>query len=593
MKKHSGAGAVALAIVFALSPAGPSAVFSTAFAQSAAPVVVENVSLDFGFGVMRIPRMEAIGANMSADEFRALLTAKDGAPAHERLRAFSAAAISAPTVELEQMFATSRQTQTYRDVHFEGVRDGRIERIVSLSGAISGAMDEEPFTGSQGVLTVTGVNVAGLTQIVTTGASADGAAATLYESFTLDQYGYNTPKFDMAMRDLSGRGVRLSPTREPIAQTLARLAQIKPGDKAQPAEALQGVAGVFAMFRALTIDESVAGSMTMTGKDPTARFTGSARNLAMRDFRDGRIGVIEARDIEGRGERGATMRLGHFELTGFDMGATIDATAELAQDPSRADGVNPAKLIPQFDRFALTDLATGSPHPERGDDATALLRVAIQAFRIERAESKTQEARHVRWQAAIERMRISAAKDDARLEALRTFGYDSLDVDWSMAIDWKPADTEIALSEFAISGAGMGSAALSAKLANVTEAIFTADRKVAALALLPVALKSAQLRLSDAGLLQKYVAHVARTKKIKPGQARQRLAREMAQAIPAPPDAPAAKQFAKALSDFLRDPKSPLTIKAVAEPGISAIDVATVKPPQGLWRRVKIETTRR
>ncbi|MBL8587249.1 MAG: hypothetical protein JNK46_01840, partial [Methylobacteriaceae bacterium] len=173
-------------------------------AQPAPIVVVENISIDFGFGALRIPRLEAIGANMDADELRAALTGRDGAPIHERLRKLEAAALSAPAIELEQSFAGSRQTTTYRQAHIEGVRNGRIERMFSAAGAISGATEGEPYTGAHGPSVIEGVEFADVLRILATGGTQGEKPATVYARFWMSEYRMEMPKFDLEMRDLTG-----------------------------------------------------------------------------------------------------------------------------------------------------------------------------------------------------------------------------------------------------------------------------------------------------------------------------------------------------------------------------------------------------
>lgn len=565
----------------ALALAAPGATL----AQTGEKVVVENLSVDSGFGVYRIGRLEATGANMNAAELAALLRGEGDGALHDRLRRLKARELYAPEIEHELNMFGVRQTTTLRDVRIQDVADGRIGRLVSDSSRSSGGVEGQRFEGAQGRMTIEDADVAGAVQLVLTGGSPDGKPVTLYGAFSLDRMWNRQPNAEMELRDLTARGLRMGPTPTPLIDVIREMARLDPNAKAPPQELIATMGRLFGAYRSFEVDESRAAAMRMTIAEGSTRVTVTTGPLAMDKWRDGVLGLVGVDDVRAFGD-GFAMHFDRYEVRDFDMRPTIDALGRIGGDPALVETLNPSAYIPHIGAIELAGLTVDARDPDAQHRAP--MRVALGLFHISR-----EAAEAIRWKVALSAFSLSAAAGDRRMKTLREIGFDELEGGAQLTVEYRPAANEIAITDFQIAETGSGEASLTATFANVTEAIFTASPRMMAVAALPVSFTTGELRLTHGGLVDKLVAWRAKNTKKAPAQARADLVADAVKLLKGLGETAQARTFAKALTDFLARPAEPLTIRLTAQPGVSALDAASTKPTTDLWKKVKVETSRR
>src|SRR5436305_1691172 len=102
--------------------------------QSTAPsAAIDNVTIDAGFALYRIKRIEVFGSNLSAADLRQVLDPNDPKPLPDRLRAISADRIVAPELVAELKSGTPGQTVTYRNFILTGVNAGHVSDAAAQS----------------------------------------------------------------------------------------------------------------------------------------------------------------------------------------------------------------------------------------------------------------------------------------------------------------------------------------------------------------------------------------------------------------------------------------------------------------------------
>ncbi|MBK9082950.1 MAG: hypothetical protein IPL88_13160 [Rhizobiales bacterium] len=546
--------------------------------------VVENLSFDLGVAVYRIRRMEVIGSPMSADDWRATLTGGQGATA-ERLAALKADSINIPELEYEVTAGGMRQTIVYRDVILLDIAGGRIAQATASGGTLSGAADGESMSGEFGPLVFTGIDVAGMARLFATGQTSDGKPVVAYESARFADYTLKMKKADIAIRGMAGGPVKMKPTGEPLSAMFAMFAAMPA--KPQPSEAFAIFGSASKLLRAMSVGSSSVDEMTMRIKEGADPVTFTISGVQARDFEDAVVGSTVIQSVTAGNDAGFAMRLGPIEVRGYDMRPTLETLASIAADPSSLDSFNPMRMMPRIDHFSLRNFDLTSAAKDAPANA-APLKVTIDNISADR----DLKADSLRWRLAHDHIRVSGEAGDKRLSGMQELGYSSLDLSFRTIFDWSWATGEASLSTDG-SGAGMGVYSAKVDVSNLTEAIFTADRKIAAVAALPIAVKKAEARVEDNGLIAAAVNLRARNKKIEKSAARREMAAEARKPFDANKKIPFMDKIADAVEAFLRDPKSPLLVTLTASPGVSIFDAATSKQPEQVWSKVKVETSRK
>ena len=131
--------AVSAAAMLACGPASPSRRCRTCSracsarptgSRSAEAVTLDNVSIDLGFAVYRMPKIEFSGVNLPRAELQRLFDKSVAEPVGPRLAKLSAKQVQVPELIVEQQVGGERQITRYRDIVVDDIANGRIASAV-------------------------------------------------------------------------------------------------------------------------------------------------------------------------------------------------------------------------------------------------------------------------------------------------------------------------------------------------------------------------------------------------------------------------------------------------------------------------------
>ena len=215
----------------------------------AADFQIDDVRIDLGKMVLRIPKIAVKGSNLEKDAFLALFSSGANEPASMRAAKLTAAEISAPELTMEQSFGAQKQSTTYRDIRLTDIRDGKIAHGESATGSVTA--EGGPTGPMKGTLKRTAFDALDLKQTarVLTEKAAPGAEEPylpLIGRFEQEGYDLDLGKGGtMSIGRMNGRGFAAKVGAEPMLEVLDRIGKAsaevektsgaKPDDKAAKA----------------------------------------------------------------------------------------------------------------------------------------------------------------------------------------------------------------------------------------------------------------------------------------------------------------------------------------------------------------------
>ena len=187
----------------------------------------------------------------------------------------------------------------------------------------------------------------------------------------------------------------------------------------------------------------------------------------------------------------------------------------------------------------------------------------------------------VKGSAKGEHLVIAFPKASQAGEALAAFGYDNVDLGFTIATGYDKAHSTLTLDDYTITAAKVGSLGATGAIGGVDPAIFTGDQKAKMASLLGANVTGLQLRYVDGGLFDKAVAFYATAQGQKPDEVKAGWSAMATQVLPLLLGGdPSSIKLAEAVSAFIANPKR-LTVGAKAKGAPTKIsDLMTISEPQ-------------
>jgi hypothetical protein len=250
--------------------------------------------------------------------------------------------------------------------------------------------------------------------------------------------------------------------------------------------------------------------------------------------------------------------------------------------------MNPRTLIPTIDQILFSNIDADVPDPRHQGNAAGGARDVFKIGKIEFDGSNYLLGLPTSITAIVDDVIADLPTNDPNLKQFAALGYPKVDISSKFDMAWNEAANEIALKEFSIKGADMGSIVFGGIIGNVTKDVFVGDPAVMQAAALAAVVKGVKLRVEDFGLFDKALAFAAQQAGKSPEELRHDYIAAAAVGIPQlMGDVPAAKTIANAVAKFIAQPKS-LEIAAQAPDGLGAADLPLLNNPPELFRRLTI-----
>ena len=583
----------------------------------AADFQIDDVRIDLGKMVLRIPKIAVKGSNLEKDAFLALFSSGTNEPASMRAAKLTAAEISAPELTMEQSFGAQKQSTTYRDIRLTDIRDGRIAHGESATGSVTA--EGGPTGPMKGTLKRTAFDALDLKQTarVLTEKAAPGAEEPylpLIGRFEQEGYDLDLGKGGtMSIGRMNGRGFAAKVGAEPMLEVLDRIGKAsaevektsgaKPDDKAAKAAddeahkrlALSGLA----LLDSIEYGSGEVRDITMRLIPPPkpGKPGDAARADDPIDMKIARIAFGEDTPeksgfaMEGMQFASGPVK-GRFDLisySGFSFANSFrELRAVLAEPNADIQHLDFRRFVPKIGTVRFAGVAIDAPAAKPSE---APIKVALGTFELRGGEQLNGVPTSMGL--TIDKLVAPIVPTEANpaLKDLVAMGITSLDLSAKLDLAWDSVKNELGIKPLSFGAANLARIDANATLGNVTKDLFASDVALAQVAALGATARAVEIRLQNFGLVEKLIENEARKSKRKVEEIRQQYAMMASMGLAAilgPSEG--AKTLAGAVSRFVAKPGT-LTVQASAKSpsGLGLADVLTITQPAEIFDKIDLK----
>ena len=556
----------------------------TAPAAGAGNASADDVVVTTPRATYRAKRVELTGTSLTNADLAALFDAKSSASVADRITKLTAAKITIPEATAEGTEGGVKIKKTYRDVTLSDVGGGKMG-TVALSGI---SLTETDGSGAAimqstyGAILAHGVDAALLARIeADLRGSDDEPKAKLFDDLSVEGTREFWPKSQM--ESSTGRVV----ARAPLARRLA--APIDMPDVGLPPRQRQQR---FARVAVNILDAVEIGDLDMSdirirdlsGATPTD--VTIAKSHVAQPGAD-RITTITVDGVKSVGRSG-TYQIAQIAADNIDLASLRTALRAVADGANTADLAVRRNLTPVMDRLTLRalDADVSDTSAKAADPAAGRMRFHVDG--IELTEGKPTNGIPSKFNAKLDHLAFAVPPSDA-FKPLAEMGYGKLDLSSRFGFAWNEPGKELSIDDIWFNGVGMGALRLTAGLSNVSNDLFSTDGAAVQAAALGMLLKKFDLRVDNAGLLEKMIARQATDESRSIDEVKQGYVSAAAVGIPILlGNGVAAKAIGAAAAKFVARPKS-FHLVATSSVGLGASDMQYLSTPDVLMNKLQVQ----
>jgi hypothetical protein len=562
---------------------------------SAEAVTLDNVSIDLGFAVYRMPKIEFSGVNLPRAELQRLFDKSVAEPVGPRLAKLSAKQVRVPELIVEQQVGGERQITRYRDIVVDDIANGRIASAASTSGSFE-LKDAKagPTSGTMGRLTLSDLDMPEAARTYSERAGSATELKRIYGAFTLENLALSSDKgAHIKIARMAGREFFARPTKASWTETMKALGSMENPDKASPAEQSRMIAAFAEVFEAMQV-----GSMEAVGieiADPTddKQATGRIARIAYTGGTGSRPSDMRAEGLD-IGAKDGKARIRLIAFTGFSFAPTFAELRNLGDKPiTEIDGAALRRLIPTIGTIRISGMDFDVPNEASKEPKPENIKFTLGDLEVTADKPLNGIPTNLRLGVQGFRMAIPPDTKEEGLQDLAQLGYRNLDLSWVTAASWNEAGNELVVREMSFSGAQMGSTNLRGTFGGVTKDVFNPDNAVALVALFGATVKNAEITIENRGLFEKLLEQEARKKNKSVDDLRKEFGMAAAIGVPAMlGNSGSAKAIGQAIARFVAKPGK-LTISArTKDPaGLGIADLGSVGQPGAILDKLEVTAT--
>jgi hypothetical protein len=569
------------------------ALISSAFAADDS-VSADDIDVDIGIGKIHIPHIEASGTSLTDDDLKEIIDPNSALSATDRMDKLTADTIEVPEIDLSITAGEVSEKVVYHDVKLASVESGKIGALSIGTGdlSVTGPKMPGPMEGKLGALTAKNVDLGLYARILTEARSdTDEALKTLVESMSFDGLELKVgDTFKMTVGKVLSRDTKARPFLIAL-RDIKDMIPSEPGAKLPPEQTKKLFSFLSDIYTSFSVGLTEVNDISFHVSDPRNTVDLGFTRLSLSDMADAHLGELA---LEGMNVSAADghVKMGRFSIKGFNFKSMVEAMQKITpEDNNPFQGLNPRTLIPTIDQILFAGIDADVPDPRHQGNAADGARDVFRIGRIEFDASNYLLGLPTSITAIVDHVIADLPTNDPNLKQFAALGYPKVDISTKFDMAWNEAANELALKEFSLKGADMGSFVLKGVIGNVTKDVFVGAPAVMQAAALAAVIKGVQLRIDDFGLFDKALAFAAQQAGKSPEELRRDYIAAAAVGIPqVMGDVPAAKTVANAIAKFIAQPKS-LEIDAESPDGLGAADLPLLGNPPELFRRLKITAT--
>jgi hypothetical protein len=559
-------------------------------------VALDNVSIDLGFAVYRLPKIEFSGVNLPRTELQRLFDKNVSEPVGPRLAKLSAKQVRVPELIVEQQVGGERQVTRYRDIVVDNIANGRIASAASASGSFElKDAKADPTSGTMGRLTLSDLDMPEVARIYSERAgAAPSELKRIYGEFSLENLALSSEKAArIKIARMAGKEFSARPTKASWTETMKALGSMENPDKASPAEQSRTIAAFAEVFEAMQVGSMEAVGIEIADPSDNKDATGRIARIAYTGAAAGRPSDMRAEGLDISAKDGKA-RIGLIAFTGFSFAPTFAELRNLGDKPiTDIDAAALRRLIPTIGTIRISGLDFDVPNEASKDPTPENIKFSLADLEVTADKPLNGIPTNLRLGVQGFRMAIPPDTKEDGLQEIAALGYRNLDLSWLTAASWNEAGNELVVKEMSISGAQMGSASLRGAFGGVTKDVFNLDNAVALVALFGATVKNAQLTIENGGLFEKLLEQEARKKKKSVDDLRKEFGVAAAIGVPVMLGNSAnAKAIGQAVARFVAKPGK-LTISArTKDPaGLGVADLGAIAQPGAILEKLEVTAT--
>ncbi len=544
--------------------ATPSFFGSSAYAQEAQPgtVSAQNVAIDIGPAHYTISAVTLNGTRFGDADLAALLDPKSIVRAADRLEKFSAAHVAIPEIAMRARFGDRTESDSYHDVSFDDVVDGRAAKATVASMASKTAAPDTGATQvNYGPITATGLDLALAARIVSESRQSD--AEPLHALYDELQIGGGKIVFEKAQleidigalsaKDIKGRPLRVPPAAAPFADNLHNNSF---------------TADILESFEVGAIDID---NLRVVVTDKDAAGTGTIAGIHLSQMADAKIAAAEFSGLAVTAG-GSSIKIGNAAARDVDLAALRNWAASDSARPSSA-------AVAGEIRLTGLDVDTGE----------AKSRTRFQVGGLDLVSASPVDGIPTRFSTLINHFTFDPKDAGGEWNGVLALGYDKIDLSSRLDAHFDATKQQLGLDDLSLSGVDMGAVKIACSFSNVSKDLFSADQTQLEAAALSMLLRRIEIRVENGGFFERIVAAAAKQSNKSPEAVRQTYVAAAAIGVPALlGGGPAAKVLGDAIAKFVAAPKN-LRVVAVAREGLGVADFVLIKDPSTLMNKLSIE----
>eukprot|EP01037_Dinobryon_pediforme_P006364 gene6364-6431_t len=571
----------------------PLALIGSAQAAAGDDIKLEDISATFGPFEFDIPELVVAGSNLSQDALESMFDPKGTGTIAERVAKLNATGITSDEVTVTTTFGDQSSETTYSGVKATNINQGIVAALTVDSAETSmdgnGALD---ISATIGAITATNINLPVYMRVITETAKGDESPVPMVDSLAIKDFALSAEddkseggSFKIAAINYSNLKAR--PLKVSFADFIKTASAQKPGQKPRPEDAAQGLAAASDILMAFEGSAELKDLSFAPLNDKTGP-KGKIDRIMMLDFGKGGIGTLGYEGLSVDAEDGH-VSIGSFGLKGLILSPFFTAMAEASKSDFK--DFNPRASLPTLAQFSINKIDFDVPDDKKQGNAANGARIKGALGKFEVNQSNVINGIPSTISTVIEHIIVDVPKDskDENMKQLMALGISKLDLSAKLDLAYADATQDITVKELSASGADIGKLTISGKIGNVSKDIFNTNTNLATAAALAAVVKSLDVKLENAGLLDKIIAEQAKAQGKSADDFKKEMIGMAAIGIPAVlgGDGAAGKVIAAAVSKFVADPKN-LHLAATSKDGLGAGDIGLINNPADLLKKVDV-----